>query len=130
MDKLDKQIADASPEYQPNADFTQNTMQKIHDSQTYRKRTWFKPFAFSAAAALPLLAVVFIFAGINHNQTQKVSTTAKPVSTTSQQSTSKNVNSANAQTANEFDVAISQLDSEVSNYAISYSETSLDNINQ
>jgi len=130
MDKLDKQIADANPEYQPNADFTQNTMQKIYESPTAKKRTWFKPFAFSAAAVLPLLAVVFIFAGINHNQTQKISPATKPVSTTSQQPTSKNVNSANTQTANEFDAAISQLDGEVNNYAVSYSETSLDNLNQ
>ena len=132
MDRLDNQIMEAKKQYKPSKDFTKSTMQKINKrSGKQNSFSWFKVFTLSGMTLLVVSAIGFSLLHKNikdsFNPSDTVATTTD--SSTSSQPPTQAQTTAQA-TANEINTDLAQLDKEVSGYTVSYSDTSLDNINQ
>jgi hypothetical protein len=135
MDRLDEQIMAAKKQYTPNKDFVKTTMNKINSTPTKQPRfSWFKTLAFSGAALALVLVATFVF--MPKNTTDETSSPSeKTASTNSTADSSGSQSTTQAKTeaqkaSDELSASIAELDKEVGSYTVSYSDTSLDNLNQ
>ena len=123
MDRLDQDIMGAKKSYAPSKNFTANTMKKINASQKKQRTvSWVKPFILSGAA---FASAVFIFSFISGINPNSVNSPSQPV-----QNPTGITASAAQTTASQIADDITSLDKEVASYAVSYSDTALNDINQ
>ena len=132
MDRLDKQIMAAKKQYKPSKDFTKSTMQRINKSSAKQNNfSWIKTFALSGMALLAVLVIGFSFLHKNTNDSQKPTDTVATTTNPSSSSQTFTQDQTTAQTtANEINTDLAQLDKEVGDYTVSYSDSALDNLNQ
>jgi len=134
MDRLDEQIMAAKKQYTPNKDFVKTTMNRINAPAKQPRFSWFKTLAFSGAALALVLVATFVFMPKNTtDETSSPSDKTASTNSTADSSSSQSTNQAQTEAqkaSDELSASIAELDKEVGSYTVSYSDTSLDNLNQ